>query len=512
MNAGEVLGGRYRLEVVHETGGVATLYAAYDLRENRKVAVKMLRPIKELIGHWIDPDHPHTGATQLRNRFRREGKLLSELDFPGIPEFYDQGEHQGSPYLVMRFVEGISLRSLLNRRRPLPLAAAVSIAVGVGEALDCAHTIPVVHRDVKPENIIIGPDGWVFLVDFGIALPLRPGATRYTTHGTTPGSLGYMAPEQILNGLITPRTDWYGFGCLLYELLSGDKPFVHVRGGLDIVREYLTAEPRSLPAVVPVELATLTRHLLAKDPSNRPETADPVLAVLRRFLPKEGAPAPNPGLDPDPTLRHREPNRRFEAAARPRAAAGGRAPAAHRRSTWLSRRQVEAIVIAAEEELRAENPGPNTHLAAEVLPDARRDWGLREPVVARAQLIAADGSLIEGDHRRAPDWYGELIAEFRRDSSPFGRDIALRARVGVADCLLTFGEVAESFERWTHIVHEAAALPQQTSVELRRRVHGLGHHFRELRDLGYESKVDELLTLLPLDDDDKTFGNANPTE
>src|SRR3954447_337321 len=141
MNAGEVLGGRYRLDVVHGLGGVATLYAAYDLRENRKVAVKMLRPVDDLIGTWIDPDHPHTGATQLRNRFRREGKLLRELDFPGIPEFYDQGEHQGRPYLVMRFVEGSSLRDLLNRRRPLPLAAAVAIAVGVGEALDCAHTI-----------------------------------------------------------------------------------------------------------------------------------------------------------------------------------------------------------------------------------------------------------------------------------------------------------------------------------------------------------------------------------
>jgi serine/threonine-protein kinase len=252
------LADRYRLERELGQGGMATVYLAHDLRHERKVAIKVLRPeLAAVIG---------------AERFVREIRTVAALQHPHILGLIDSGEVSGTAYYVMPFVEGESLRDRLVREKQLPIADAVRIAKEVASALDYAHRHGVIHRDIKPENILLH-DGQALVADFGIALAMsQAGGTRMTETGMSLGTPHYMSPEQAMGEReITARSDVYALGCVTYEMLTGDPPFTGSTAQA-IVAKVMTDEPmppRRHRKTVPeaVEAAVLTA--LEKLPADR---------------------------------------------------------------------------------------------------------------------------------------------------------------------------------------------------------------------------------------------------
>ncbi len=264
------LAGRYRIERELGQGGMATVYLAQDLKHDRQVAIKVLRPeLAAVIG---------------AQRFLAEIKTTANLQHPHILALFDSGEVNGTVFYVMPFVEGESLRDRLVRERQLPVAEAVRIATEVAAALDYAHRHGVIHRDIKPENILLH-DGSALVADFGIALAVSrsDGGTRLTETGMSLGTPHYMSPEQAMGEReITARTDIYALGCVLYEMLGGEPPFSGPTAQAIIAR-VMTEEPRSLTAQrrsVPDYLEAAVFTALDKLPADRFATAAEFSAAL----------------------------------------------------------------------------------------------------------------------------------------------------------------------------------------------------------------------------------------
>ena len=252
------LSDRYRIEREIGAGGMATVYLAQDLRHDRKVALKLMRPeLSAVIG---------------AERFLAEIKLTANLQHPHILPLFDSGEADGCLFYVMPFVEGESLRDRLSREKQLPVADAVRIAGEVASALDYAHRHQVVHRDIKPENILLH-DGRALVADFGIALAAsKASGSRMTETGMSLGTPHYMSPEQAMGEReITARSDVYALGAMLYEMLTGDPPFTGSTAQA-VVARVLTESPRAMVPqrhTIPphVEAAVLTA--LEKLPADR---------------------------------------------------------------------------------------------------------------------------------------------------------------------------------------------------------------------------------------------------
>src|SRR5262245_41382412 len=226
------LSDRYRIERTLGQGGMATVYLAHDLKHDRRVALKVLRPeLAAVIG---------------AERFLAEIKLTANLQHPHILPLFDSGEADGFLYYVMPFVEGESLRQRLHREKQLPVDDAVRIAREVADALDYAHRHGVIHRDIKPENILLH-DGRALVADLGIALAAsKAGSTRMTETGMSLGTPQYMSPEQAMGEReITARSDVYALGVVLYEMLTGEPPFTgHTAQA--VVARVLTETPRPM--------------------------------------------------------------------------------------------------------------------------------------------------------------------------------------------------------------------------------------------------------------------------
>src|SRR5436190_9656029 len=261
---------RYRIERELGAGGMATVYLAYDLRHERKVAIKVLKPeLAAVIG---------------AGRFLREIKTIATLQHPHILGLIDSGEVNGTAYFVMPFVEGESLRDRLNREKQLPIADAVRISTEVAAALDYAHRHGVIHRDIKPENIMLH-DGSALVADFGIALAISSagGGSRMTETGMSLGTPHYMSPEQAMGEReITARSDVYALGAMTYEMLIGDPPFTGSTAQA-IVAQVLTEEPRPLVVrrrSIPPEVEHAVLTALEKLPADRFGSAQEFAAAL----------------------------------------------------------------------------------------------------------------------------------------------------------------------------------------------------------------------------------------
>jgi serine/threonine-protein kinase len=258
-----VLSDRYRIERELGAGGMATVYLAHDLKHDRKVAIKVLRPELAAV----------IGAA----RFLREIKTIATLQHPHILGLIDSGEVDGTAYYVMPFVEGESLRDRLTREKQLPIADAVRLATEVAAALDYAHRHGVIHRDIKPENIMLH-DGSALVTDFGIALAVSSagGASRMTETGMSLGTPHYMSPEQAMGEReITARSDIYALGCVLYEMLTAEPPFEGATAQA-IVARVLTESPRLLRPQrknVPPQVEAAVLTALEKLPADRFESA-----------------------------------------------------------------------------------------------------------------------------------------------------------------------------------------------------------------------------------------------
>ncbi len=264
------LAGRYEIDKELGHGGMATVYLAADLKHHRTVAIKVLRP--------------EVAATVGGGRFLREIAIGAQLEHPHILTLIDSGESDGFLYYVMPVVEGESLRDRLRREHQLSIEDALGIAREVADALTFAHRNGVVHRDIKPENILLA-SGHAIVADFGIAQAVFGGYDdNITAAGTFVGTPGYMSPEQAMGDEVDPRTDVYGLGSVLYEMLAGRAPYAAVNAQATLARQAVDPVPsvREARPEVPTALDAVVTKALAKNAAERTETAAEFAEMLGR--------------------------------------------------------------------------------------------------------------------------------------------------------------------------------------------------------------------------------------
>ena len=254
---GIVVGNRYELTSRVAGGGMGEVWAARDQVLGRTVAVKLLRA-------------QHAGDPTFLQRFRTEARHAASLSHPGIASVYDYGEDDGAAYLVMELVPGEALSTRLQREGALAPAVAIPLLQQSAAALQAAHSAGLVHRDVKPANLLITPDDHVKITDFGIArLGDDAGITRT---GEVMGTAQYLSPEQALGQTATPASDVYSLGVVAYEMLAGRRPF-DADSSVAIAMAHVQRAPELLPAAVPPAIAAVVLQALSKDPAQRPPTA-----------------------------------------------------------------------------------------------------------------------------------------------------------------------------------------------------------------------------------------------
>lgn len=299
---GSVLSGRYRLMELLGQGGMATIYRAHDAQLDRAVAVKVIRP-----EYGRDPD--------FLARFRAEAQAAASLNHPNVVAVYDSGEDPAGSYIVMELVDGEDLASLLRRNGPLPPRQAARIAAEVARALAAAHGRGLVHRDIKSSNILIARDGRVKVGDFGIARALAE--AQVTLPGTTLGSVHYFSPEQSRGEQLTEATDIYSLGIVLFEMLTGRRPW-EGESAASVAMARLTGAvpvPSDHRAGIPAGLEAIDRKALAFEPSDRFTSAGAMADALESFLADRPPAIPAAPAGPPPV-----------AATAAAAAAGGPPP------------------------------------------------------------------------------------------------------------------------------------------------------------------------------------------
>jgi serine/threonine-protein kinase len=326
LEPGRVLS-HYRIIEKLGQGGQATAYKAEDLRLNRTVVVKILRA--EL-----------AQSEAAKRRFEREACLCSALDNPNISAVFDVGETNGLSYIVMQYVEGSTLKQLMGGR-PLETLSALSIAIQIADALAVAHAAGIVHRDVKPSNVIVTAAGQAKVLDFGLAKMLArdPDAKDddpLTDAGTPYGSIGYGSPEQVAGEGVDHRTDIFSLGVVVYEMMTGERPF---KGAtiIDVLHSIVNNPPRPLVHFnprAPARLQAILNRALAKDRQDRYQTMaamrDDLKALMRQLTLETGSSRPRPRL---PSWRRSGRAARGSWAARWAASSAGvgAAPAPRRR-------------------------------------------------------------------------------------------------------------------------------------------------------------------------------------
>ncbi|MBO2461225.1 serine/threonine-protein kinase [Actinomadura violacea] len=286
MSAGLVLKNRYRLLERLATGGMGEVWRARDESLGRPVAVKLLR--LEL-----------GGDLSARARFESEAQFAAGLQHTGIAQAFDYGEQDGRTFLVMELVPGEPLDEILARDGGLPVEAVLDLLVQAGRALAVAHEAGIVHRDVKPANLMVSPDGTLKITDFGIARRLA--AASQTATGMVMGTAHYISPEQASATGITTAADLYSLGVVAFECLAGEPPF-DGQTPVEVALKHVRDAPPELPARVPESARALIMELLAKDPADRPAgasaLADRALEIRRSLSTGRRARDGRPGQRP----------------------------------------------------------------------------------------------------------------------------------------------------------------------------------------------------------------------
>ncbi|HEX7301608.1 Stk1 family PASTA domain-containing Ser/Thr kinase [Lentzea sp.] len=282
---GGLLEQRYRVDSVLARGGMSTVYRGRDTRLDRDVAVKVMDP------HL-------TADPAFVARFEREARAAAQLHHPAVVSVHDQGVDGDQVYLVMELIDGGNLRDLLNQRGKLAPAVALSVLGPVLSALGAAHRAGLVHRDVKPENVLIGPGGQVKVADFGLARAVA--VNGVTSDSEILGTVAYMSPEQVETGAADARSDVYSAGIVLYEMLAGKAPY---RGEtpISVAYQHVSSDVPSIPEI-PLALDTLVRKATRRDPALRPANAEVFLSELERVGAELGLtpqPVPVPGTAPE---------------------------------------------------------------------------------------------------------------------------------------------------------------------------------------------------------------------
>jgi serine/threonine-protein kinase len=260
--------GRYRIQRKLGAGGMADVYLAEDQELGRRVAIKIL-------------NGRHANDDQFIERFRREAKNAAALNHPNIVSIYDRGEAEDTYYIAMEYLDGRTLKELIVSRGAAPINVAIEYARQILSALRFAHRHGIVHRDIKPHNVLVDGEGRVKVTDFGIA---RAGTSQMTETGSIVGTAQYLSPEQARGGEVDPRSDLYSLGVVLYELLTGKTPF-EGETPVEIAMKHLSNAPKppsKLRSDIPPELDMVVLRALAKNPDDRYQSADEMEADLER--------------------------------------------------------------------------------------------------------------------------------------------------------------------------------------------------------------------------------------
>ncbi len=283
-----VLDGRYALEALVGSGGMADVYRAKDQLLERTVAVKILH-------------QQYENDTEFITRFQREAKAAARITHPNIVNVYDVGVAEGRHYIVMEYVPGRTLKERIKEEGPVPVPQALQIARQIAGALAQAHANNLVHCDIKPHNILVMPDGNVKVADFGIARAVTESTMTYNDN--IMGSVHYFSPEQARGTMITPKSDVYSLGVLLYEMLSGRIPF-DGNTAVSIARKHLEEDPQPLHMIasgIPPVVEALVTRMMAKDPAQRPDSSRRGQDIVRAEQMMRSDTEALPAFDPDAT-------------------------------------------------------------------------------------------------------------------------------------------------------------------------------------------------------------------
>ncbi|MFC1429198.1 protein kinase [Streptacidiphilus sp. N1-3] len=458
---------------------MGNVWRGYDGVLDRPVAVKLIRQ-QSVTSPQL--------AQEFAKRFRREARITAKIQHPGVPQVYDAvlDASYERLFLVMELVDGVPLsRWLQPGLPPVPVGWAVAVAAQVATVLSYAHEVPVIHRDLKPGNILVARDGTVKVLDFGIAAMLRTDVTKLTATGTPIGTYQYMAPEQVRGGRITPQTDLYALGCVLHELLSGHVPFTG-DNEYSVMYQQVNNAPtplRQLRPEVPVDLEELVLHLLRKAPEGRPADVQEVYERLRPFLPQPGEDSSGAGDlggwagAPDPTVLYRRPYA-------PRARARAQVPAGQPVSAPSDQAAVPVPVLdTVRAAIREANAHANALLEEERFAQAAEVIG--EVLHSAALALGADNRrvldlrrrrasimLLGGDYRAAlPEF--ELLAEaYARTDGPTGERTRV-CRAQAARCRGELGQVTAALAVLTDVLDLVRSIDGDASeeaVDLRRDI------------------------------------------
>ena len=485
MSGRTVINNRYELEELPiARGGMGEVWGGRDTKLDREVAVKFIR----------FPEG--TPDQDLIRRFVRESRITARLVHPGVPAIYDVGTHDDRPYLVMQRIRGISVADLIAEYCPLPIGWATAIAAQACAVLSVAHQESLIHRDLKPNNLILDADGSVKVLDFGLAVTLDVADfSKITRTGQSVGTPAYMAPEQIMASMSSPQTDLYALGCTLHEMLTGQRVFTGSTA-YSVMNRQVQDPPRPVRTIrpeVPAELERLLLTLLAKKPDDRPASAE---AVYRHLLPfaTDLQPLPgalNPPSVPSPlrmyaqvlsrvygptTTSTAEPTPPADPPTpTPPADPPTRRPPAEAPSTGsstLRRSDLDRVRGEASRLVRQSRYSQAADILAAVVPPATRAFGSLDTDVASLRLDLANVLFDGGDYRRAAPAYQQLAADLAARNGP-DAELVFDCRLKEATCHALTGQTSLALDQLADLLGDQRRVFGDTDsrvFELRKQI------------------------------------------
>ncbi|WP_328415509.1 serine/threonine protein kinase [Micromonospora sp. NBC_00389] len=465
MRAQERVADRYELTYPVGRGGMGEVWAGFDEKLDRPVAIKFLRQL-------AIPEGERENAVE---RFMREARVTARLDHPGVPSVHDVGYHGDDIYIVMQLVPGLVLADLVAERGWLSVPWAAAIGAQICSVLAAAHAASLVHRDLKPQNLMVTPSGSVKVLDFGVAALLGPDVPRLTATSHTLGTPTYMAPEQALNSAVGPRADLYALGCVLFELLTGTPPY-RADTALGLLHRHMNDPIPSVTehrAGVPDGLVELVARLLAKDPQDRPDSATDVYEVLAPLGAVDTDLAGDLGVTVagdqpiDPTTPYRYPfgplpprtppaPTRVD-VVRPRTAPEVAAPLSLEELTEVEERAWEL----AEEERFTQAAA----LLETALRPIRKGHAAKQPRILELRLHLANLYVLAGAFRQALPEFQRLIPDLAARPVP-DQELIWQCRQQAAVCQAELGEATSALDALRALLAEEQQAMSPAAPEL----------------------------------------------